>query len=233
MRVFTGIQRLALPDVCPVCLACLIAPPADVCAACALDLRELPSPRCRSCGGALDTPLAVCGECLRGEARPWAAAVSVFPFRGAVREVIHRFKYQGHSYLAPVLARRMAASWQRHGAGAPDVVAPVPLHWFRELRRRYNQAGLLANHIGRTLGVPACDLLRRRRWTSAQTTLDFSSRQANVATVFAARQNARTAGLRVLLVDDVLTTGATLGSASRVLAGTGAASVWVLTAARG
>jgi ComF family protein len=160
-------------------------------------------------------------------------AVSVFAFGGLPRDLIHRFKYQRHSYLAPVLAARMVRNWQRHGGGQADSVVPVPLHWVREIFRGYNQAELLARHVGLALDLPVQLAVRRRRWTARQAMLDFSRRQTNVRGVFQMRMSSGLAGRHVLVVDDVLTTGATLSAVTEVLLEAGVAAVSLLTAARG
>ena len=234
MKAFLkAVQHIAFPEVCPVCLVRLQASGLDVCTDCAELLPELPSPRCPLCGGPIDGALAACSECLRADERPWAHAVSVFPFRGPARELIHRFKYQGHTYLAPVLGARMAANWRQYGDCVPDALVPVPLHWTRQIRRGFNQAELLAQHMCHGLQIPVKCLLSRRRRTAQQAMLDFSERQANMRDVFAVRRSIDPAGLRVLLVDDVMTTGATLAAVTHVLLATNVAAVSVITAARG
>ena len=138
---------------------------------------------------------------------------------------------------------RAAGAWMAR-AGAPllaeaDIVAPVPLHWRRLLMRRYNQAQLLARAT--LAAAPAAvrarlvpDLLHRRRWTGSQGGLDGAERRANVARAFAVdpRWSGTLSGKSVLLVDDVLTTGATVEACARTLQRAGARSVDVLTLAR-
>ena len=222
-----------MPPLCPVCRAVPRPVGAWACDPCAEAMGLLPTPRCPQCGGACDGALAICGECLRAGERPWAHAVSAFAFRGLAREAVHRLKYQGDTALVPLFAVAMAQDWRRHGQGELDVVVPVPLHWTRQLRRGYNQAELLARMVARQLGLPCERLLRRRRRTAQQALLEMEARQKNIRGVFAHRCGTQTAGRRVLLVDDVLTTGATLGEAARVLEAAEAAAVSVLTAARG
>ncbi len=241
-RVFQGgpirrglVRALGLiwPQICPVCLARNARTQEGLCPACAARLRELPEPRCPGCGGTIDGVLERCSECLRRPPRPWRQAVSVFAFRGPVREVIHRFKYRGQAWLAAWLGARAARAWMRHGALAPDVITPVPLHWRREWSRGYNQSRLLAGEIGRRLGVPVHDLLERPRATPKQANLDAEQRLRNMRNAFRVRPKPALAGHSVLIVDDVFTTGATLGAAAETLTAAGAGEIVVLTAARG
>lgn len=109
-----------------------------------------------------------------------------------------------------------------------DAVVPVPLHWRRQWRRGFNQADELARH----LGLPIAHVLRRTRATASQADLPAARRHANVRDAFSMRRWARVSGLRLVLVDDVCTTGATLDACARVLRHAGAADVRAVTAAR-
>ena len=222
-----------MPALCPLCRAVPRRAEECACAVCREALGGLPRPRCPLCGGGRDGVLEVCSECLQIGVRPWAHAVSAFPFRGAVREAVHRLKYQGGTAMVPLLGSAMAEDWRRYGQGEPEVIVPVPLHWTRQWGRGYNQAELLARYVGGELGLPCERLLRRRRRTAQQAMLDRAARRGNVRGVFAQARGARAAGRHVLLVDDVMTTGATLGEAARVLGDAAVATVSVLTAARG
>jgi ComF family protein len=150
------------------------------------------------------------------------------------RPLILRFKHADRTEAAPAFARWMA----RSGAALLedcDLIAPVPLHRWRLLRRRYNQAALLALELSRLADRPAVpDLLERRRNTPSQGRMSRSQRALNVRGAFAVapRHRERVRGARVLLVDDVLTTGATLEACARALKRAGAARVEVLTLAR-
>jgi ComF family protein len=232
-RLLTRILRAGLPDVCPVCVSRLRDPAADVCENCLDELHEFPAQRCQACGGAADSVLACCGECLRSGTRPWRYAVSVFPFARVPRELVHRFKYGGETFLAPFLARRLYQNWLRHGDCLPDLIVPVPLHWLKQLRRGFNQAELLAELLARHLAVPMVRCLVRRRSTAQQALLAVDERQRNMAGAFCLCRRANVDGLTILLVDDVLTTGATLGAAASALVRAGAACVNVITVARG
>ncbi|OPZ27642.1 MAG: DNA utilization protein GntX [Lentisphaerae bacterium ADurb.BinA184] len=222
-----------MPPVCPSCMAQLRADGDALCADCRGALRPLAAPRCRGCGGTVDGLLELCGDCLAGAARPWERAVSVFDYGGRMRELVHRFKYNGGVCLAPFFAAEMAAAWRRWAPDEPaEAVAPVPLHWRRRLRRGYNQAELLAAGIGAALGLPVRSLLRRARPTRQQARLEREARQRNVRGVFAARRRGAWPE-SVVVVDDVMTTGATLEAAVRELKAAGVKRVCVLTLARG
>lgn len=228
----SAVDALVLPPLCPLCQRAGGLDGEGLCADCRPRLADLPAPRCPGCGGALGGVLGACGECLAAADRPWLRAVSVFPFQDAARELVHRFKYQDQPWLARFLGGRLAANWLRHGGGIlPAAIVPVPLHPWREFRRGYNQAELLARELARALDRPMRPWLRRRRWTRQQARLDTAARQRNVRGVFQAARLPETRPT-LLLVDDVFTTGATLEAAARELLKGGAGAVMVATIAR-
>ena len=156
-------------------------------------------------------------------------------FRGVVPGLLHRFKYGAATHLVPDLGGWLEACVRTEYPRATfDVVAFVPLYPSRERQRTYNQAALLAGELARRLGLPvAARCLRRTRDTGTQTHLSARARAANVRGAFAAVQPAWIDGRRFLLVDDVMTTGSTLAEAAGVLMAAHAASVHVVTVARG
>ena len=154
-------------------------------------------------------------------------------FAPPLREGIHALKYGGSPQLAGPFGERMARAWQ---AGAPDwaadLVAPVPLHAARQRERGYNQSERLATVVARVIASPLeRAAMARQRATAQQAQLDRNARQANVAGAFFA-QAARVSGRRVLVIDDVYTTGATLRACADALYRAGAADVAALTLAR-
>ncbi len=219
----------------PVCAACGSALPHPtrgcVCETCWSNLAPLPPPVCHACGGALPaaahTTLSVCQDCLRHPpVVDQARAIGVHD--GALRAIIHAFKYGGHRSLARPLAERMRTAGATIVAGSSAVI-PVPLHGSRRRSRGFNQAADLAGH----LGLPVAHALIRTRETSTQTALPAEERRANVASAFRpARSAAALRGTTVLLVDDVRTTGATLDACAAALKEAGVLKVVALTAAR-
>jgi ComF family protein len=179
----------------------------------------------------LDRPLsgAVCERCWSAIARFPPPAAAIGEYDGVLREIIHALKYQGRRSTAPRLSALMAEQAFNVLDGA-DAVVPVPLHAQRERQRGFNQADDLA----RGLGLPVIPLLRRVRSTQPQVDLAAAERRRNVMSAFefvTGRSEDRPAQV-IVLVDDVVTTGATLEACARVLKQAGAREVRALTAAR-
>jgi len=224
---------LCAPPLCPLCRAALAHGQAELCSDCQADLPQSPERRCHGCGGANAGHLALCPECLRVGARPWDFAVSAFPFHGLVRDAIHCYKYRRRTSLAPFFARCMAEAWTAYAENRRiDAITPVPLHWFRTWQRGYNQAAILSRLIAKQLQTNYMTPLRRVRYTRQQARMDLTQRRKNVHGAFAVANRKAVVNQRLLLVDDVFTTGATLAAATAVLLDAGAASVSVLTIAR-
>ncbi|OGR85186.1 MAG: hypothetical protein A2901_06520 [Elusimicrobia bacterium RIFCSPLOWO2_01_FULL_54_10] len=158
---------------------------------------------------------------------------SCAPFDGALKELIHQLKYSGKDYLARDLAPVLMEGWRRHPEiQLTEIVVSVPLHPARLRERGYNQSEALAREMARLARVPFLDALKRARNTVSQTQLDSQERAKNVAGVFQVRTPGQIAGKRVLLVDDVCTTGSTLGECAQALLQAGARQVFALTLAR-
>lgn len=160
----------------------------------------------------------------------WCAA-----FHGTVRHALHAIKYKGEQGLAEPLGRAIARRWGRVGIGA-DLVTNVPVHADRARQRGYDQAELIARSAARHLGLPMAKLLGRQRATIAQFDLDRGNRATNVQGAFAADPSDATArdlrGRWILLIDDVVTTGATLAACATALEAAGALGVSAITVAR-
>ena len=184
---------------------------------------------CPRCGAALRRG-GVCPVCASSPA-PLAAVQAAASFEGRLRQALHALKYKGQYQLALdlaalVVARTDVGQWEIDG------IAGVPAHKKREAQRGYNQAGMLARALAQQLGWPEWpDALRRVRSTRSQVGLNYAARQANVQGAFEALPR-RVQGQRVLLVDDVYTTGATLRACAEALAAAGASEVRAVTVGR-
>ena len=222
----------------PQCLGCgaLVDEPGALCAECWDSVVFLGPPECAACGLPFEYSLgegALCGACSRH--RPvFERARAAIAYDDASRRLILAFKHGDRTDAAPAFAR-----WLVRAGGAlvgdAECIVPVPLHWSRLFARRYNQAALLAQHLGRLAGVPVVpDTLVRRRRTPAQVRMGWAARRRNLAGACTVRPRgrARLEGRRVLLVDDVLTTGATATACARTLLRAGAGAIDVLTLAR-
>ena len=220
------------PKLCPGCGRSVLSAKEEMCAECLEECAMLPEQRCPRCGGPADGLLNECRQCqLEDEDRPWRLAVSAFPFEGKARHWIHEFKYRGGLHLAPFLAESLADAWRTYGSKEPlDGIVPVPLHWFRRLTRGYNQTDVLASLLSKRLGIPKISCLRRTRRTRQQAKMNREERQRNVRHAFVCKT--KPTGQRLLLLDDVFTTGSTLKAAAEALLIGEAASVSVLTVAR-
>ncbi len=222
----------------PQCLSCgtMVAAPGGLCADCWSAVTVLGPPQCAACGLPFPHdpgPDALCGACVR-RAPPYDRARAAFAYDDRSRTLILGLKHRDRTDSAGPLGRWLARAGAELVADA-DLVAPVPLHWTRLFARRYNQAALLAYALGREAGLPVVpDLLVRRRRTPSQGTLGPAARRRNVRGAMAVRPSAAAgmAGRRVLLVDDVFTTGATAEACARTLRRAGAAAVDVLVLAR-
>jgi len=205
-----------------------------LCASCWKAIHFIAAPYCARCGAPFDLPVEVgtlCGACLEHEP-VFTSAHSALIYDDASKPIILKLKHGDRLHPVPALANWMVRAgddvWERI-----DLIVPVPLHRWRLLKRRYNQAALLAQAIGKQVGKPVCvDALIRVRQTSSQGHLGRKERHENVAGAFTARAGSALAGQRVVLVDDVLTSGATVNECARVLLCAGAAYVHVVTLAR-
>ena len=231
-RVSCTLDYSLAPPLCPFCRQNL-AGPSGLCRDCQQELPQLPEKRCRLCGGPSEDILTVCRNCAQEGGRPWFLGVTALPYRESVREAIQRYKYGGQTYLAAYFAAQMAVAWHRYGWPArPQYIVPIPLHWTRLLRRHFNQSELLAQLLGKLFAVPSGNALQRVRRTPRQAGLSKESRRENLKQAFTVLRPEVVRQRSILLVDDVFTTGNTLGEATRALLSAGVAEVSVITIAR-
>lgn len=222
----------------PRCFTCgeMVSEHGSLCGACWGGVDFISAPLCNRCGVPFEIDVGENEECMPclQTPPPYASARAVFRYEGDSRRLITGYKYYDRTLATPMFSRWLARAGASQLA-ASEVVVPVPLHPWRLLMRRYNQSALLAVALGKLAGKPALpDALRRTRHTTPQAGLTREERLANVRDAFAVSPKRATtiAGKRVLLIDDVLTTGATLNACAEALLEAGAQEVHVLVLAR-
>jgi ComF family protein len=222
----------------PVCLACHepLASHAALCSRCWQQIDFIREPLCDRLG--LPLPYGAAGEVTLSSAAlrrtpDYGRARAIARFDGVMRDLIHRLKYSDRHELLDLFAPMLRGAGHELLAGA-DCLVPVPLHPWRLWQRRFNQAALLAGRLGKMTELPVeHGALRRVKRTASQVRLSWNERRANVDTAFALGpgQESRLTGRSVLLIDDVITTGATVEACARVLKAAGAREVNVLALA--
>jgi len=209
------------------------------CASCLADAHFVQAPFCQSCGLPVAGRIDHAFTCHTCEKLPPAydMARSAFRYETVIRTAIHHFKYRRAFWLQEDMVNGLEAAWNTHLAEqSPTGVACVPLHHHRMRTRGYNQAALLAASLAARKGLPFLpSLLRRDRDTGSQTKLTAAARRRNVRGAFHVKEfrAATRVPNSVVLIDDVMTTGATVHECARVLKKAGVAQVFVLTLARG
>ncbi|MDE2292603.1 MAG: ComF family protein [Elusimicrobia bacterium] len=223
--------QLVLPRVCAACRADLPPPlQGPLCGPCLKGLRPLRPPYCPRCGAA-GAPEPSCARCpsLPADAPLTRAA---FRYRGPLPALLHAFKYGGSRSAGAALGDWMAGAWRLHPElGRPDALVPVPLHPARLARRGFNQARLLAERVARAARVPVRELLSRERDTPPQARRARVERAGRLEGAF--RASSAAARLRLVLIDDAMTSGETLAACAAALREAGADGVraFVLTRA--
>lgn len=220
----------------PLCLGCdrPVTQNQTLCAECWKAMHFIAPPFCARCGAPFDLPVedgTLCGACL-AEEPVYTAARSVMLYNEASKPIILRFKHADRLHPVPALAQWIVRAGETYWPEI-DVITPVPLHRWRLLKRRYNQSALLAQAVAALVHKPVLvDLIVRVRATVSQGHCSRKERLENVAGAFALRGGQEIKGKRVALIDDVLTSGATVNECARALFAAGAEAVYVLTLAR-
>ena len=223
---------------CEGCGASMAEEPGSICWDCRADVKTVQVPFCERCGdpvaGEVSGPFE-CAGCHKLEpAVAWAR--SAVRYDGVAKACLRRFKYNAGVWLLDDLTGWLLALWRTcpDSVRTADFITGVPLHLKRERERGYNQAALLGEGLARRIGIPfRSRVLWRRQATGSQTHLTAAQRVHNVRGVFSVPRASQVCGAKIVLVDDVMTTGATVNECARALKAAGAASVMVLTVARG
>jgi ComF family protein len=234
-RLCKALLDLLLPSFCLACKRPLgPAPELLFCPDCLAGIHCIASPLCPCCGRVYLKATGGdhhCGPCLATQ-KHFSRARAIFLYEEPVKEVIHRFKYQGKTACLPTFAgfaRNLPLMAEMEGV---DWIVPVPLHPSRLRERGFNQALLLARAFFPKDRRVVSDILTRIRPTAPQTSFNGAARRTNLKNAFGVVKPHRLAGKNILLVDDVFTTGTTVNECARVLKKAGAAEVLVLTLAR-
>ena len=223
------------PPRCAICRT-VVGEHAALCPACWPRLRFITDPLCEGCGHPFDYASQagiLCGECIQDQP-PYTQARSVFCYDEYSRGLVLGLKYADRTHMVPALSRWLVRAGQAFFPMC-DVIVPVPLHYRRLIMRRFNQSLLLARGVGKLSNIPVlADGLVRVRQFSTQSGLSRKQRQDNVRGAFQVKAYHRRqlSGKAVMLIDDVMTTQATVQACTRALLKAGASSVYVLTLAR-
>ena len=228
------LSELIFPSLCLLC-----SHPAEtkmpLCSRCLEKLEWLRDNCCQICGlgFAPTSPAHLCGKC---QLKPpsYHLARAVVKFEEPAVEIVHRFKYQREFAFLAWMSDEMARVYQEQFAPLDfDLIIPVPLHWQRLLKRGYNQSQLLARFLAKKINLPlASSVLVRTQNTPPQVGLSRNQREKNLKKAFLVKKPSWIQGKKVLLIDDVITTGATIQEASKTLKRAGAELVGVLAFAR-
>lgn len=238
MNPLRTLADLLYPRACAACGKPLHGPPAALCPDCQLRVPAVSLPYCSKCGDPVagDIPGEyTCAWC-RKEKPAFRWARSAVRYAGPVRPCIRNLKYHQGFWVLPEIRRWLEALWATcpEDAREADAIVPVPLHLWRRWGRTYNQAAAVAGVLGGITGIKVRHgWLWRLRPTDTQTHLTAAQRARNVSGVFGVPARRAVRGRRIILVDDVMTTGATLNECAKVLVKAGAEAVMAITVARG
>jgi ComF family protein len=230
----------ALTDVCfpPTCALCgtpAVVASAALCQPCAAAVEEqCRAAYCPGCGRTVPPFVVVDGRCnqCREHSSRLAGIVRAGPYAPPFRGVVHAFKYQHRSTLVPWLGRRLTEELEQRGLSASvEALVTVPQWWLRRVRAGDYPPDVLARHLSRAAGLPVIPALRRVRGGPSQVGLTATERIRNVRGKFAVTRGVRIEGATLCLIDDVMTTGATLEECARVLRAAGARTVYAAVAA--
>ncbi|MCD8154674.1 MAG: ComF family protein [Clostridiales bacterium] len=220
------------PRCCPLCHQVLENPEELLCPGCRETLRPVTGARCMKCGRPVEEEREFCPQCKEGR-RSFDQGLGIFPYDGIWRRSMVRFKYYGCREYGDFYARAMCFYGKKQILRwRPSRIVPVPVHPGKRRSRGFNQAEYLARRIGWITGIPVDEgLVVKTKKTKSQKKLSASQRQKNLREAFQVRE--RVDGLRILVIDDVYTTGSTMDAMARCLKEKGAVRVYFITVCTG
>lgn len=238
MNLWHSFINFILPPRCALC-GHIMKIDKGICDSCIQNIEFLKPPVCYRCGQPLSEVThqshghLLCGRCLQSKRHVFRFVRSAFAYDDFSKKMILDFKFYDHTDLAVLLAKMLYVAGEDIFKSGVDVIVPVPLHYTRLIQRKYNQSSLLAEELGRLTGIKVDNFsLRKNRRTKPQVECHGTDRLRNLKGAFVVKKPAAIKGKKVLLIDDVLTTGSTLKECGITLKRSGAASVDSLTVAR-
>lgn len=226
-------MKLLLELPCPGCGGSTAGNSGGLCPECLANVKHIKEPRCPGCGGTNDGIMTECDQCIKTGDKPWDDAYAVFDYSGVIRKLIVQLKFNRRPEIGIFLAGLASENAREYLLGY-DVIVPVPLHFLRRLRRGYNQCEIIAHELYIQTGIECKNLLRRRKYTAPQSRKSRAKRLKSMHNAFTLTPDAKDfiRGRKVLLLDDVFTTGATLNAAARAIQTGNPARIGILTLAR-
>lgn len=238
MKIWQKILNFILPPRCVLC-GKVLRDDQGICDSCINNVEFLKLPICYRCGQPLNEVTGqnnahlLCARCLRTKRQVFRLSRSAFAYDDFSKKLILDFKFYDYTDLAALLAKMLYVAGNDIFQSGVDIIIPVPLHYTRLIKRKYNQSSLLAKELSKLTGIKTDNfILRKKRRTKPQVECSGTARLNNLKNAFIVKNPAKIKGKRVLLIDDVLTTGATLRECAVTLKRAGAKSVDNLTAAR-
>lgn len=236
LKLFTRIIDLLLP---PRCLCCgkIVTGDSGLCPECFNEVNFITKPYCAKCGHPFDEAPSdkkmLCGSCAGGKHTPFRLSRSALHYDEASKNMLLSFKFTDKTENALVFAKWLKLAGEDIFKDGVDLIVPIPLHYTRLVKRRYNQSALLAKELGKLTGIKVdyTSVIRHRK-TKPQVQFSGHARISNVKDAFSVKHPEKIKGLRILLIDDVMTTGSTLKECASAMKKAGAKSVDTLTVAR-
>jgi len=229
-RLGIWIVNFLYPPICPICGA-PVEEAHCLCPECYKHLNFITEPCCRICGRPFEykgLSDLICGSCMK-KAPAFSMARSVLEYDDFSKQLILAYKHGDRTNLTPLLVKFLLQAENVIFQNV-DMIIPVPLHWTRFWKRRYNQSSLLGKALGKKLGIPCySNILKRVRMTESQGKKTRQAREKNIKNAFRVARPDAIKGKKILLIDDVMTTGATITECTKILRKAGAKEVKVIT----